>query len=216
MGSVCILSAVLFSSLMADDMSLIECYDALFLAVLGYSWSHRPQGEGLRRCFFTWLVLRRGRWGPSGDRGKEQGEVLMGKRQMACQCQKWSCAEESAEANEREDGRKGWLINLFTSLKMLQAPFWLKFRLPSIITNAGLSYWSCQHQMLWKPPPPALSGLSITPRKIEPNTLSLGFILIYIFISSSCFFCRASGSLEKCFCISRSLLQRRTLATPGF
>lgn len=41
-----------------------------------------------------------------GDRGKEQGEVLMGKRQMACQCQKWSCAEESAERMRgRMEGR---------------------------------------------------------------------------------------------------------------
>lgn len=110
----------------------------------------------------------------------------MGKRQMACQCQKWSCAEESAGANEREDGRKGWLINLFTSLKMLQAPFWLKFRLPSIITNAGSSHWSCQHQMLWNPLRLWAAWAAITLQKIEPNTLSLGFILICIFISSSC------------------------------
>lgn len=41
------------------------------------------------------------------EEGKEQGEVLMGKRRMACQCQKWSCAEERLEQNEREDGREG-------------------------------------------------------------------------------------------------------------
>lgn len=178
MGSACMLNAILFSSLMADEMSLMECFDAL--VIMGYSWLYRSQGEGL------WLVLERGRWAPSGDGGKEQGEVLMGKKQMVYQCQKWSCAEESAGANEREDGRKGWLINLFTSLKTLQAPFWLKFRLPSIITNAGSSHWSCQHQMLWKPPWPWAAWAAITPRKIEPKTLSLGFILICIFISSSC------------------------------
>lgn len=31
----------------------------------------------------------------------------MGKRRMACQCQKWSCAEERVGENEREDGREG-------------------------------------------------------------------------------------------------------------
>lgn len=36
-----------------------------------------------------------------------QGKVLMGKRQMACQCLKWSCTEERVEENEREDGREG-------------------------------------------------------------------------------------------------------------
>ena len=29
------------------------------------------------------------------------GEVLMGNRRMACQCQKWSCAEERVGENER-------------------------------------------------------------------------------------------------------------------
>lgn len=33
--------------------------------------------------------------------GKEKGEVLMGNRRMACQCQKWSCAEERLGENER-------------------------------------------------------------------------------------------------------------------
>lgn len=42
-----------------------------------------------------------------GGGWKEQGAVLMGKRQMACQCQKWSCAEERVGENEREDGRRG-------------------------------------------------------------------------------------------------------------
>ncbi len=32
--------------------------------------------------------------------------MLMGKRRMACQCQKWSCAEERVGENEREDGRR--------------------------------------------------------------------------------------------------------------
>lgn len=50
------------------------------------------QGEGKMRPLY-------------GGGGKEQGEVLMGKRRMACQCQKWSCVEEKAGANEREDGR---------------------------------------------------------------------------------------------------------------
>lgn len=129
----------------------------------------------------------RGKGARRGADGKETNGVLY---------QKWSCAEESAGANEREDGKMGWLINLFTSLKTLQAPFWLKFRLPSIITNAGSSHWSCQHQMLWeprRPPPPPhwpwaaiAAKAAITPRKIEPNTLSLGLILVWIFISSSC------------------------------
>lgn len=164
--------------------SAAERFDAYFLAIMGYSWYYRLQGEGLSRRRFMWLAFRRGRWGPYGEGGEKQGEVLMGKRQMACQCQKWSCAEKSTGANEREDGRKGWLINLFTSLKTLQAPFWLKFRLPSIITNAGSGHRSCQHQTLWNTPPPAWAA--ITPRKIEPNTFGLGFLLIYIFIYSSC------------------------------
>lgn len=40
-------------------------------------------------------------------RERSWGEVLMGKRRMACQCQKWSCAEERLGENEREDGREG-------------------------------------------------------------------------------------------------------------
>lgn len=148
-GSVCVLNDFLFSYI------LTERFEALFLVVMGYSWLYRLQGKGLRRCFFMWLVL-----GTVERRGEgllvteERGKVLMGKRQMACQCQKWSYAEESAGANEREDGRKGWLINLFTSLNTLQAPFWLKFCLPSIITNAGSSHWSYQHKIL----PPGLKG----------------------------------------------------------
>lgn len=97
--------------------------------------------------------------------GKEKGEVLMGNRRMACQCQKWSCAEERLGENEREDGRRAWLINLFTSMKMLRAPLWLKFSLPSIIAVAGLSLQSCRYQTLSKrsslqpAPPPATSLL---------------------------------------------------------
>lgn len=34
--------------------------------------------------------------------------MLMGNRRMACQCQKWSCAEEGVEENGGgEDGREG-------------------------------------------------------------------------------------------------------------
>lgn len=86
----------------------------------------------------------------------------MGNRRMECQCQKWSCAEERVKENEREDGRRAWLINLFTSLKMLRAPFWLKFSLSSIIAMAGLNLQSCRYQTLSKrsslqpaPPPHA-------------------------------------------------------------
>lgn len=142
------------------------------------------------------------RWGPSGDGRKLQGEVLMGKRQMACQWQKWSCAGESAGANEREDGRKGWLINLFTSLKTLQAPFWLKFHLPSIIANARSSYWSCQHQMLDPPSPTlALSGLSSHHTSENwAKHFELGFhphMHLYLLFLLCCW---VSGSLEKCSC----------------
>lgn len=49
--------------------------------------------------------------------------------------------EKKAAANEREDGRTGWLINLFTSPKTLRAPFWLKFSLSSIIAIAGLNHF---------------------------------------------------------------------------
>lgn len=187
--------------------STVEHFDAYFLVIIGYSWYYRLQGEGLRRRCFMWLAFRRGSWGPYGEGGEKQGEVLMGKRQMACQCQKWSCAEESAGANEREDGRKGWLINLFTSLKTLQAPFWLKFHLPSIITNAGSGHRSCQHQMLWNTPPPAWAAITL--RKIKPSTFGLGFFLICIFIYSSCCAAErlarcnaASVSLQVCFSVT--------------
>lgn len=37
-----------------------------------------------------------------------QYEELMGKRRMACQCQKWSCAEKGVKRRMRgEDGREG-------------------------------------------------------------------------------------------------------------
>lgn len=54
----------------------------------------------------SWLRRCEAGWGPYGGGGKEQGEVLMGKRRMVCQCQKWSCAEERVGKNEREDGRR--------------------------------------------------------------------------------------------------------------
>lgn len=60
----------------------------MFLHVTGFRDGGGEGGEGL-------LVT------------EEKSKVLMGKRQMACPCQKWSCAEESAGATEREDGRKG-------------------------------------------------------------------------------------------------------------
>lgn len=218
MDSDCMLNAILFSSLMADDMSLMELFDALFLVVKGYSWSYRPQG-GAEEAFLHVAGFREGwRWGPSGDGRKLQGEVLMGKRQMACQWQKWSCAGESAGANEREDGRKGWLINLFTSLKTLQAPFWLKFHLPSIITNARSSYWSCQHQML--DPPLPHPGPERPEQPSHPGKLSqtlwvsssyaslspLPAVLLSVWLTGKVLL----------YCISRSLLQCHTLATPGF
>lgn len=55
-------------------------------------------------------------WGMRGMwwEGKEKSEVLMGNRQMACQCQKWSCAEERVEENERGriEGGLDWLTCL--------------------------------------------------------------------------------------------------------
>lgn len=174
--------------------SAVERCDAHFLVIMGDSWYYRLQGEGLSRRRFMWLAFRRGRWGPYGEGGEKQGEVLMGKRQMACQCQKWSCAEKSAGANEREDGRKGWLINLFTSLKTLQAPFWLKFRLPSIITNAGSGHRSCQHQTLWNPPPPFLLSSHYTPGN-RAKHFWLGILPHMHLYLLSVLCCRASGSL---------------------
>ncbi len=120
----------------------------------------------LRGCEAGWGE----KWGAYGGGGKERGKVLMGKRRMACQCQKWSCAEERVGENEREDGRRAWLINLFTSLKMLQAPFWLKFSLSSIIAMAGLNLQSCRYQTLSKrsslqpesPPRPPTANLILT------------------------------------------------------
>lgn len=54
-----------------------------------------------------WLVdVKQGGGKMRGGGGKEQGEVLMGKRRMVHQCQKWSCAEERVGGNEREDGRR--------------------------------------------------------------------------------------------------------------
>lgn len=106
-----------------------------------------------------------GEWGPYVGGGKEKGEVLMGNRRMACQCQKWSCAEEGVGEKAREDGRRVWLINLFTSLKMLQAPFWLNFSLSSIIGMAALNLQSCRYQTLSQPrilsPVPLLQALML-------------------------------------------------------
>lgn len=116
--------------------------------------------------------------------GKEKGEVLMGNRRMACQCQKWSCAEERLGENEREDGRRAWLINLFTSMKMLRAPLWLKFSLPSIIAVAGLNLQSCRYQTLSKrsslqPAPPPHSSSN------KPIALSQQHNLHLILVTSS-------------------------------
>lgn len=116
--------------------------------------------------------------------GMEKGEVLMGNRRMACQCQKWSCAEERLGENEREDGRRAWLINLFTSMKMLRAPLWLKFSLPSIIAMAGLNLQSCRYQTLSKrsslqPAPPPHSSSN------KPIALSQQHNLHLILVTSS-------------------------------
>lgn len=127
------------------------CSSSWLHGILGYSRQYRLQGRGVGwGCLFLWLVAepwsRVGvrKWGLYGTGGKKQDKVLMGKRRMACQCQKWSWAEKRAWANERYDGRTAWLINLFTSLKTLQAPLWLKFSLSSIIAIAGLNLSSLQ------------------------------------------------------------------------
>lgn len=118
----------------------------------------------LSRCESGWGE----KWGACGGGGKEQGEVLMGKRRMVCSCQNWSCAEERVGENEMEDGRRAWLINLFTSLKTLRAPFWLKFSLPSIIASAALNLQSCRYQALSKQ-----SSLQSEPSPPHPPTANL-------------------------------------------
>lgn len=87
MGSVCMLNAILFSSLMADDMSLMERFNALFLVIMGYSWLYRPQGMGWREVSpCDWFYG-----------GRDEGLVVTGERSKArCwwEIDKWRAVSE--------------------------------------------------------------------------------------------------------------------------
>lgn len=193
-----------------------------------------PQ-PGLRRCDVG------EKWGPYGGGGKERGEVLMGNRQMACQCQKWSCAEERVGKNEREDGRRAWLINLFTSLKMLRAPFWLKFSLSSIIAMASLNLQSCRYQVLSKrlslqtepPPHPPTANLLPVASFASPQcstcqeptflwfcSLSyVDFVCVSLFICSFHFASKLIAlktHWEWCLYVSARFLKWSSFPTQGF
>lgn len=114
MSNLCLLNARLSSRsfMVSDDMKLkrlMELFDVSLHVTVGYASLYRLQRRG-------WVDVHVTGWGWRGMRafgggGKEQGKVLIGKRQIVCQCQKWSCAEESAGANETEDGRKQGLTD---------------------------------------------------------------------------------------------------------
>lgn len=84
------------------------------------------------------------------------------------------CRRKSRGEWEGEDRRRAWLINLFTSLKMLQAPFWLKFTLSSITAMAALNLQRCRYQALSQHPASILCHAQHPPTAnptISPNIM---------------------------------------------
>lgn len=137
------------------------------------SRSSRGGGEGGGSYSPDWLQRM---WRMVGNEGRTLGEE---RRRARCwwEIDEWRASVRGGHVQRKElreggvggGGRRAWLINLFTSLKMLQAPFWLNFSLSSIIAAAILNLRSCRYPtLLWclnpspaSSPHPAVAILSI-------------------------------------------------------